>query len=127
MAEIDRHKAALIAEIEISRGELRSAIRRVENSADLVERARKGITKNLSSWLIGASIAGFIFSQILARGTRHTHKGTPKPQTAKNLLSSGMALSLGKMAFDLARPALLHWATSRFFPQRAEDETSPPT
>ncbi len=114
MAEIDRRKAALIAEIEVSRSEIRTAIRRVERAANIIERARRGITANLSTWLIGASIGGFLLSKTLSgskRGNSHTPSYLDRP---KKRFPAGILVGAVKVAFDLARPALLQWAASRF-------------
>ena len=120
MAEIDHRKAALIAEIEVSRGEIRTAIRRVEASANMVERARRSISSNLSTWLIGASISGFLLSKAM-NGSKRRDRNLPSfLDHPKKRLPAGMLLGVAKVAFDLARPALLQWAATRFVQSQTE-------
>ncbi len=124
MAEIDRRKAALIAEIEISRLEIRSAMRRVERSADLMERARRSMGRNIGSWLIGGLAGGFLLSGLLGRkyasSQAPSEPSNPQPieePKPNSLISSGLVLSAAKFAFELARPKLVDWINAKLSEQ----------
>jgi hypothetical protein len=127
MAEIDSRKAALIAEIEISRSEIRSAARRIRESANFVERTRSHIGKNFGSWLVGSALGGFVVSQIFRLTKRPAKTVAPPAGGAQGpgWASSGMVLALLKLAFELVRPSLLHWVSSRIAPDSARPETAP--
>lgn len=120
MAEIDRRKAALIAEIEISRLEIRSATRRVERSADLMERARRSMGRHIGSWLIGGLTSGFLLSVLIARKNA-SPDATVEPSIPKtrqepksnSLISSSLVLSVAKFAFEFARPKLVDWINTK--------------
>jgi len=117
MVEIDRRKAALIAEIEISRSEIRSAVRQVETATDLLGRVRKNISNNLGLWLLGAASGGILISKVF-----RSRKATETPSGADHVtssgaghrwLSSGMLLSVAKIGFDLSKPIILDWVANR--------------
>jgi hypothetical protein len=65
MAEVDRRKAELIAELEVSRGEMRSSMRRVEHSADVLQRIRSNVGQNLGYWITGGLASGFLLARLL--------------------------------------------------------------
>jgi len=112
MVEIDRRKAALIAELEISRGEIRSAVRACEESLNVVSLVRKNVRHNLSLWLPGAALGGWALSKLLCMRLSH-----PRPAAREREASSGksgiaaLLLGVGKIALDLARPSLLEAAS----------------
>ena len=66
MAEIDRRKASLIAELEISRSEMRSALAQCEESLDVVAQVRRNVRENKIAWLAGAVVLGYVASKVLA-------------------------------------------------------------
>ena len=135
MAEIDRRKAALIAEIEVSRGEIRAASRKLEASLDFVERTRNHVSTHLGTWLGGATIGGFILSRIFrnrSKSSSNSDASDPSASTTeKSSRLSGMVWSATKFAFDLARPALTDWVLQRFSnpwnkPSSQTSQTQPP-
>lgn len=112
MVEIDRRKAALIAELEISRGEIRSSIRACEDSLDLLSLVRRNVRSNLKFWLPGAALGGWVASKLLTVRLGRTPRPREPFQSRAGGPSSGSWLgSLLKVGFDLMRPTLLEMAT----------------
>ena len=117
MVEIDRHKASLIAEIEVSRSEVRNALARCEESLDVVSQLRRNVQENKVAWAAGAGILGFIASRILLRGigrganTRGAHSKSVEGTSASR--GGNRALNVAAFFFDLAKPTLLAWAGAR--------------
>jgi hypothetical protein len=124
MVEIDNRKAALIAELEISRGEIRKAVRECEESLDVVSLVRRKVGANLKYWLPGAALGGWILSKLFsaslspraqkapgaprAAGSTDAHPG-PSPRGVAS--SAGWILALGKIGFEMLRPQLLAMAS----------------
>jgi hypothetical protein len=122
MVEIDNRKATLIAELEVSRGEIRHAFRSCEYQLDLAARVRHSVRSSPVTWLSGAALSGWLVSQILA-----LRLGRPSPNVSQaNAGSAGNASNarskvtapslvsaLFKMGFELAKPALLEWIATR--------------
>jgi hypothetical protein len=116
MVEIDRHKASLIAEIEVSRSEVRNALARCEESLDVVSQLRRNVQENKVAWAAGAGILGFVASRILLHGLGRgaNAKGGSK-STAGTSAGTGenRALNIAAFLFDLAKPTLLAWVGAR--------------
>ncbi|MEK0444772.1 MAG: hypothetical protein RLZZ399_93 [Verrucomicrobiota bacterium] len=127
MAEIDSRKAALIAEIEVSRSEIRSAARRFREAANVVERTRSHIGKNFGSWLVGSAFGGFLISQVFRITKRPSKSAAPHAGGAQGTgwAGSGMVLAVLKLALDLARPSLMQWVSSRIAPELDPSDTGP--
>ena len=125
MAEIDSRKAALIAELEVSRGEFRGALRRCESNLNPAELARRSVRNSPGAWLSAAALAGLALSQLVrwrsGRSVRE-HPETPRREAwpgpgagvgTRGSTWIGWMLSLGRLAFDLLKPMLADWATER--------------
>lgn len=114
MAEIDRRKAALIAELEISRGEIRSATRACEESFNIVSILRRNVVNHAKVWLPSAVLGGWVLSKLL--GSRRGSGGTA-PKASREERSSSKAgmwallAAAGKISLDFARPALIEMVT----------------
>ena len=67
MVEIDRHKASLIAELEVSRSEVRNALARCEESLDVVSLLRRNVQENKVAWAASARVALCVFWAICGR------------------------------------------------------------
>ncbi len=102
MVEIDRHKASLIAELEVSRSEVRNALARCEESLDIVSQLRRNVQENKVAWAAGAGILG-----ANAKGGSKSTAGT-SAGTGEN-----RALNIAAFLFDLAKPTLLAWVGAR--------------
>jgi DNA-binding transcriptional MocR family regulator len=138
MVEIDNRKATLIAELEVSRGEIRHAFRSCEYQLDLAARVRHSVRSSPVTWLSGAALSGWLVSQILA-----LRLGRPSPNVSQanagnasnarsNVTAPSLVSALFKMGFELAKPALLEWiatrVTSLVTPQSSvADKTKSPT
>ena len=125
MVEIDNRKATLMAELEVSRGEIRHAFRSCEYQLDLAARVRHSVRSNPVTWLSGAALSGWLVSQILAlrlgRPNQNVSHASPNSagsagnasSTRSNVSSPGLVSALFKMGFELAKPALLEWIATR--------------
>lgn len=113
MVEIDRRKAALIAELEVSRGEMRAATRGIESSLNVVERARHSVERNLGSWILGAVAGGFLVSRLFGRLKRPSRIIGMDALRAAPRVGTGVLIALGKVAFEFAKPSLLEWISNR--------------
>ena len=111
MVEIDRRKAALIAELEISRGEIRSSIRACEDSLNLLSLVRRSVRSNLKFWLPGAALGGWVASKLLTVRLGRTPRPREPFESRVGRPSSGWLGSLLKVGFDLMRPTLLEMVT----------------
>jgi len=118
MVEIDNRKAALIAELEISRGEMRKAVRDCEESLDLVSHVRRSVASNLKYWLPGAALGGWVLSRLfraglssslsasLASRTGGTNTAPARSSVGGAASSAGWILAMAKIGFEVLRPQL---------------------
>lgn len=115
MVEIDRHKASLIAELDVSRSEVRNALARCEGSLDVVSQLRRNVQENKVAWAAGAGILGFVASRILRHGIGRAARGTGSKGSAGTPAGAGQnrALNVAAFLFDLAKPTLLAWVGAR--------------
>ncbi len=118
MVEIDNRKATLIAELEVSRSEIRNAFRSCEYQLDLAARVRQSVRDNPVTWLSGAALGGWLLSKILALRLGHPAQSVVQSSVNGNSSTSptqqaGLFSKLFKVGFELAKPALLEWITSR--------------
>jgi hypothetical protein len=123
MAEIDSRKASLIAEIEVSRGELRKALQQCEASLNPAAILRKSVREHSLAWLSSSALAGLVLSQILRLrlGRPSPPKAAPPPEdagapwtgNAGGPRGRGWVSGLGRFAFDLLRPVLADWAAEQ--------------
>jgi hypothetical protein len=127
MVETESRKAALIAEIEVSRGELRRALQKCEANLDPVLVVRDRVRKAPGLWLSGAALFGVALSKLVSgrRGSGRAGyaagggggggidsfgggwNGGGKP------VGSGWFGSVCRVAFDLFRPLLAEWVNNR--------------
>ena len=139
MVEIDSRKASLIAELEVSRGEMRGAFRQCEANLNPAVVVRRSVRNNSVAWLSVAALAGLVLSQLvrlrLSRPLAESPRGRTEDWGATGVLGAAAGtnrgrswiLSLGRLAFDLLKPALAEWATERLAGlARAEMFTGPP-
>jgi hypothetical protein len=113
MVEIDRRKAALIAELEVSRGEIRRSIRACGENLDVVSVLRKSVRGNLKVWLPGAALGGWVASKLLSLqlGRPRAPREAPTRGSGETPRSGGWFATLLRVALDLMRPALMSCAT----------------
>jgi hypothetical protein len=119
MVEIDNRKATLIAELEVSRGEIRHAFRSCEYQLDLASRLRETVRNNPVTWLSSAALSGWLLSKILAIRLARPAPSVNQPSTGSTSSTrstsgqAGLFSTLFKMGFELAKPVLLEWITLR--------------
>ena len=139
MAEIDSRKASLIAEIEVSRFEIRRALRQCEANLNPVAVLRRSVVNNSAAWLSSAGLLGLALSQVVRWGLKRSPSGAsgsmrdgwdttggrwgaesqPRPKS--------WVLSLSGFAYDLLKPVLIDWATAKLSSlARSELYTGPP-
>lgn len=113
MVEIDRRKAALIAELEISRGEIRRALRACEENLDVVSVLRRNVSSNLKFWLPGAALGGWVVSKLLTLQMSRPRKVREFVGKAHepSLQSRSWLVALLKVVVDLLRPTLVSMGT----------------
>lgn len=114
MVEIDNRKAALIAELEISRGEMRKAVRDCEESLDVVSIVRRNVASNLKFWLPGAALGGWVLSKLVYASIsprNNRASDSPARPPAGKASSAGWILALAKVGFEMLRPQLLDMAS----------------
>ncbi len=122
MVEIDNRKAALIAELEISRGEMRKAVRDCEESLDLVSHVRRNVASNLKYWLPGAALGGWVLSKLFRAGLSASpserkagsNTAPARPSVGGAASSTGWILALAKIGFEVLRPQLADIASEWF-------------
>jgi hypothetical protein len=125
MAEIDRRKASLIAELEISRSEMRSALAQCEESLDVVAQLRRNVRENKIAWLAGAVVLGYVASKVLGRTLGAASRSSTDAIDASDLSDNASATGSDRsrrsarvwdaasFVFDLAKPTLFAWASAR--------------
>ncbi len=125
MVEIESRKAALIAEIEISRGEMRNALRRCEANLDPGMVLRRCVRKAPAWWLSGAALVGIALSQVVRFGVKAPPEASPKGRSedwgrpgeffsgGKKSRGKAWMVSLCRMAFDLLKPLIAGWVTEK--------------
>jgi hypothetical protein len=125
MVEIESRKAALIAEIEISRGEMRNALRCCEANLDPGVVVRRCVRKAPAWWLSGAALVGIALSQVLRFGGKAPPEARRRERSedwgqrgdffSGEKKSRGMVwmASLCRMAFDLLKPLIASWVTEK--------------
>lgn len=128
MVEINSRKASLIAEIEVSRGEMRQALQQCEESLDFAGLMSRSVRTNPMGWLFGAAMVGLSLSQILWRPQRASVKGqTGFPEKGREAGSKDtvrreddrsavkrLVIGFCRLGFDLLKPALTEWTIERF-------------
>lgn len=113
MAGNEDRKAALIAELARARAEIGGAADTVRARLDLGSRVQRSVSRHRWWWLGGAVLAGVLLAKLPAR-TKKIHvseKGMKGAQSTA--ITTGLLLGAVKVAFDLAKPALLKMVTRR--------------
>ena len=110
MADGDDRKSALIAELAGQRARLSRHAECVQESMDVGARLRASFAGNRVAWLAGAAFVGVVLVR-LRPGRKVKMKG--ESATVKAAVGAGILLPVLKIAFDLARPALVSMLTAR--------------
>lgn len=110
----DERKAELIAELARTRAQITDCVDSLGRDLDFRTRTRKAFARHPAVWIGVALVLGLFVSRIPFRRKKvaFTRK-TAEPAIEKAGIA-GLALGALKIVFDLARPALMAWATRRF-------------
>jgi hypothetical protein len=110
----DHDKAELIAELERSRAAAVANVQLLRRDLDFATRAKQAFKKSPLPWLGGAAVLGLIVARI-PRKTKKVVTVFPKKEEAvvEKAGKAGLVLAALKIAFDVARPAILKWVTQR--------------
>ena len=124
MAQEER-KAELTAALAHARGQITEQVHLLGHDLDFPTRARRAFARHPAIWIGGAVLLGLFIARIPFRRkapapapTRTWKKEEPIVEKAEK---AGLALGALKIAFDIARPALMKWATrgvADYFAQR---------
>ncbi len=106
----DERKAALIAALDAQRARLAESAAQLRKMVATVKKARSNLLKNRVAWIVAAAALGVVASRLLPKRSRG---GGDRSEPLKTAGRAGLAIAACKIAFDLARPALTAWATSR--------------
>lgn len=115
MAEINGRKAALVAELDICRTEVRSALTSCRQSLDVSQRLRQSLREHPLVWGAAAAAGGMALMLFLKGRSRRGAAEEPPPEAKTGLaglLASRTFSVLVDLATDMARPALLTWISS---------------
>jgi len=122
MAENER-KAALISSLERSRAEITSTVHVLREDLDVAAHVRRSFARNPAIWIGATSVAGLILVRILWPKPKIVPKGrqSKKEAEVEEVGKAGLALGALKIAFDIARPVLIPWATRLFVERFSPD------
>ena len=127
MADGDSRKEQLRAELAHARTALSKRSTTVGEALDFKARIRRNVARNKVAWIGGAVLVGFILSRLPVRQpkVRVRKGGGVDPGTAAK---TGILLTVAKVLFDAARPALLKVAMNQLQPliEKAMDRWRPP-
>ena len=115
MAE-DERKTALIAELARTRGQISGNVRALGHDLDFATRARRSFARHPAIWIGGTALLGLLVTRMLF-GKKQTiparTRKTAEPEIEK-IGKAGLAVAALKIAFNIARPVLIPWATRLF-------------
>jgi len=115
MAE-DERKAELIAALAQSRTHITGNVHALGHDLNFVARARRAFKTHPAVWIGGAVILGLVISRLPLRRKAPSpapHKKRSVEPTIEKVEKAGLLLGALKIAFDIARPTLIGWATRR--------------
>jgi hypothetical protein len=110
----DHDKAELIAELQRSRAAASANVQLLRRDLDFSTRAKKAFKKSPLPWLGGAAVLGLIVARIPRQKKKVVTVYPKKEEPAiEKAGKAGLVLGALKIAFDVARPAILKWVTQR--------------
>jgi len=127
MAE-DERKTELIAALARGRSQITANAHLLGHDLDFAARARRSFARNPTVWIGGTVVLGLVVARLLwpKRKLAVTRK-TKEPEIEK-VGQAGLLLGALKIAFDIARPILIPWATrlvtERFSPEKNREYSS---
>jgi len=110
----DSRKSELIAELARSRETISASVRGAGRGLDVAQRTRAAFAQHRVAWLSGAGLLGFVLAKLPGRTKKVVvgRKGAAA-QTGETAVKAGLLITVLKLVFDLARPALTKWLTQR--------------
>lgn len=116
MAEHER-KAELTATLARSRVQITGNVHALGRDLDFASRARRAFTRHPAVWIGGAVLIGLVISR-LPLGWKKVAavprtKSKRNQETVEKVEKTGLLLAGLKIAFDIARPTIMGWATRR--------------
>jgi hypothetical protein len=113
MAE-DERKAELSAQLARSRTQITDNVHALGRDLDFVSRARRAFKTHPAVWIGGAILIGVFVSRLPFGRKKVTVKaGRKSGATMEKVEKAGLMLGALKIAFDIAKPTLMGWATRR--------------
>jgi hypothetical protein len=110
----DARKSELIAELARSREALTANVRGLGNDLNLVRRIETAFQRHRFAWLGGATLLGVIIAKLPARTKKVVvDRQGRKQSTEEKAVKAGLLITVLKIAFDIARPALTKWVAQR--------------
>lgn len=112
MAE-DERKVELTTALARSRSHISLYVDDLRHDLDFAGRARRAFTRHPAVWIGGAVVLGLLISRL---PLRRKSAPTPRRKADSNFEKAekaGLVLGALKIAFDIARPTLMGWATRR--------------
>jgi hypothetical protein len=116
MAGREDRKAELIAALARARTSLDRSATNVREALDVPARVRRSFSNNFFTWLGGAALAGVVLAKLPARKRKVYVNADGKRIAKATVAKTGLLLAAMKIAFDLARPALVKVVSERLQP-----------
>jgi hypothetical protein len=112
MAE-DERKVELSATLARSRTRITDNVHALGRDLDFVSRARRAFKTHPAVWIGGAVLIGLIISRVPLGRKKVVKPGKKAEPTYEKVEKAGLLLGALKIAFDIAKPTLMGWATRR--------------
>jgi hypothetical protein len=116
MADADKTKEQLRAELAQARNAISQGRSRVGETLDFQARVRRSVGRNAFAWIVGAVLFGFVLSRLPSRKARVKVKVGKDGEAVQKMAATGLVMTVAKFAFDAARPALIRLAMTRLQP-----------
>ena len=116
----ESRKQTLIDELQSARTQIACYATALRHDLNVTARLKSGVARNPVVWFGGAAVIGLLFSRILSSRRTVVLKG---PAVGKEQVEkagkAAFALTVLKLAFDFAKPALVNWVRTQVTERRA--------
>ncbi len=109
----DKRKIELIGELARARSHLSVNFQALRRDLEFSTRAKQAFKRSPLPWLGGAAFIGLLVAKFPRRAKKITVVRKGGEAAVEKAGKFGLALGAMKIAFDLARPALTAWLTTR--------------
>ena len=113
MAGNENRKAALIAELARARAQIGSAATGVHTHLDVGARVQRALSRRRWWWIGGVVCIGVLLARRPARTKKIYVNDKGGKVAAQTAVSTGLALTVAKIAFDLLKPVLFKMVLRR--------------